>query len=49
MREAGVECAVFKGDVASPEDVQVLFEGVGEHVRAAGHLVNNAGSRATTS
>ncbi|HEX4991709.1 MAG TPA: 3-oxoacyl-[acyl-carrier-protein] reductase [Rubrobacteraceae bacterium] len=43
VREAGVECAVFKGDVASPEDVQVLFEGVRGTFGRLDILVNNAG------
>jgi 3-oxoacyl-[acyl-carrier protein] reductase len=43
VREAGVECAVFKGDVASPEDVQVLFEGVTDAFGRLDILVNNAG------
>jgi 3-oxoacyl-[acyl-carrier protein] reductase len=43
VREAGVECAVFKGDVASPEDVQVLFEGVKGAFGRLDILVNNAG------
>jgi 3-oxoacyl-[acyl-carrier protein] reductase len=43
VREAGVECEVFKGDVASPEDVQVLFEGVSDAFGRLDILVNNAG------
>jgi 3-oxoacyl-[acyl-carrier protein] reductase len=43
VREAGVECEVFKGDVASPEDVQVLFEGVTDAFGRLDILVNNAG------
>ncbi|HEX5912843.1 MAG TPA: 3-oxoacyl-[acyl-carrier-protein] reductase [Rubrobacter sp.] len=43
VREAGVECEVFKGDVASPEDVQVLFEGVKGAFGRLDILVNNAG------
>ncbi len=43
VREAGVECEVFKGDVASPEDVQVLFEGVRDAFGRLDILVNNAG------
>jgi 3-oxoacyl-[acyl-carrier protein] reductase len=43
VREAGVECAVFKGDVASTEDVQVLFEGVRGTFGRLDILVNNAG------
>ncbi len=43
VREAGVLCETFKGDVASPEDVGVLFEGVGETLGKVEILVNNAG------
>ena len=43
VREAGLECEVFKGDVASPEDVQVLFEGVTDAFGRLDILVNNAG------
>ncbi len=43
VREAGVVCEIFKGDVASPEDVGVLFEGVGETLGKVEILVNNAG------
>ena len=43
VREAGVECEVFKGDVASTEDVQVLFEGVTDAFGRLDILVNNAG------
>ena len=43
VREAGVECEVFKGDVASPEDVQVLFGGVSDAFGRLDILVNNAG------
>jgi 3-oxoacyl-[acyl-carrier protein] reductase len=43
VREAGVECEVFKGDVASPEDVQVLFGGVKGAFGRLDILVNNAG------
>jgi 3-oxoacyl-[acyl-carrier protein] reductase len=43
VREAGVECEVFKGDVASLEDVQVLFEGVTDAFGRLDILVNNAG------
>jgi 3-oxoacyl-[acyl-carrier protein] reductase len=45
VREAGVECEVFKGDVASLEDVQVLFEGVTDAFGRLDILVNNAGLR----
>ena len=43
MRAAGVRCEVFKGDVASPEDVQALFEGVSDAFGRMDILVNNAG------
>lgn len=43
VREAGVECEVFKGDVASAEDVQALFEGVSAAFGRLDILVNNAG------
>jgi 3-oxoacyl-[acyl-carrier protein] reductase len=43
VREAGVLCEIFKGDVASPEDVGALFEGVGEALGKVEILVNNAG------
>jgi 3-oxoacyl-[acyl-carrier protein] reductase len=39
----GAKCEVFKGDVASPEDVAALFEGVGETFGRIDILVNNAG------
>jgi 3-oxoacyl-[acyl-carrier protein] reductase len=43
VREAGVRCELFKGDVASPEDVEALFKGVNEAFGQVGILVNNAG------
>jgi 3-oxoacyl-[acyl-carrier protein] reductase len=43
VRGAGVECEVFKGDVASAEDVQALFKGVGDVFGRVDILVNNAG------
>jgi 3-oxoacyl-[acyl-carrier protein] reductase len=43
VRAAGALCEVFKGDVASPEDVAALFEGVGEALGQVEILVNNAG------
>ena len=43
VRMAGVECEVFKGDVASPEDVKALFDGVGDVFGRIDILVNNAG------
>jgi 3-oxoacyl-[acyl-carrier protein] reductase len=42
-RAAGVKCEVFKGDVASSEDVQVLFKGVSDGFGRVDILVNNAG------
>jgi len=43
VRAAGSLCEIFKGDVASPEDVGALFEGVGEALGQVEILVNNAG------
>jgi 3-oxoacyl-[acyl-carrier protein] reductase len=43
VRAAGVRCEIFKGDVASPEDVDALFKGVGEAFGPVEILVNNAG------
>jgi 3-oxoacyl-[acyl-carrier protein] reductase len=43
VRAAGAECEVFKGDVASPEDVQSLFKGVADAFGRLDILVNNAG------
>lgn len=43
VRAAGVQCEIFKGDVASPEDVDSLFKGVGEAFGPVEILVNNAG------
>ena len=43
VRAAGVRCEVFKGDVASPEDVEALFKGVIEAFGQIDILVNNAG------
>jgi 3-oxoacyl-[acyl-carrier protein] reductase len=43
VRAAGVECEIFKGDVASPEDVQALFKGVGDAFGRVDILINNAG------
>jgi 3-oxoacyl-[acyl-carrier protein] reductase len=42
-RAAGVKCEVFKGDVASSEDVQALFKGVSDVFGRVDILVNNAG------
>ncbi len=43
VREAGAKCELFKGDVASPEDVQALFKGVSDAFGRVDILVNNAG------
>ena len=43
VQATGVKCEVFKGDVASPEDVKALFEGVVEAFGRIDILVNNAG------
>jgi 3-oxoacyl-[acyl-carrier protein] reductase len=43
VRAAGVECEIFKGDVASPENVQAIFKGVGDAFGRVDILVNNAG------
>jgi 3-oxoacyl-[acyl-carrier protein] reductase len=43
VREAGVECELFKGDVSSPEDVEALFKGVSDAYGRVDILVNNAG------
>jgi 3-oxoacyl-[acyl-carrier protein] reductase len=43
VRAEGVKCEVFKGDVASPADVQALFKGVSDTFGRVDILVNNAG------
>ncbi|HEX5912691.1 MAG TPA: 3-oxoacyl-[acyl-carrier-protein] reductase [Rubrobacter sp.] len=43
VRAAGALCEAFKGDVASPEDVDALFKGVGEALGPVEILINNAG------
>jgi 3-oxoacyl-[acyl-carrier protein] reductase len=43
VREAGVKCELFKGDVASPEGVEALFKGVSDAFGRVDILVNNAG------
>ena len=43
VREAGVSCDLFKGDVSSPEEVEALFKGVGEACGRVDILINNAG------
>jgi 3-oxoacyl-[acyl-carrier protein] reductase len=44
VREEGAECEIFKGDVASQEDVEALMKGVGEAFGPVEILVNNAGT-----
>ncbi|HET7480244.1 MAG TPA: 3-oxoacyl-[acyl-carrier-protein] reductase [Rubrobacteraceae bacterium] len=44
VREAGVECELFKGDVAEPDDVAALFKGAQEKFGRVDILVNNAGT-----
>ncbi|WP_166180044.1 3-oxoacyl-[acyl-carrier-protein] reductase [Rubrobacter tropicus] len=43
VRETGRKCELFKGDVAEPEDVKRLFDGVNEAFGRVDILVNNAG------
>lgn len=45
VRDIGAECAVFKGDVASPADVEAVIGGVNEAFGPVEILVNNAGTR----
>ncbi|MBA3609875.1 MAG: 3-oxoacyl-[acyl-carrier-protein] reductase [Rubrobacter sp.] len=44
VREAGAKCETFKGDVASPEDVEVLVKVTQEAFGRIDILVNNAGT-----
>jgi 3-oxoacyl-[acyl-carrier protein] reductase len=44
IREAEAECELFKGDVATPEDVEALIKGIGEAFGPVEILVNNAGT-----
>lgn len=44
IRQSGGECALFKGDVASSEDVEALVKGVTEAFGPVEILVNNAGT-----
>jgi 3-oxoacyl-[acyl-carrier protein] reductase len=44
VRAAGAECELFKGDVATPKDVEVLVNGIGEAFGPVEILVNNAGT-----
>ncbi len=43
VREAGAKCELFRGDVATPGDVDDLFKGVNEAFGRLDILVNNAG------
>jgi 3-oxoacyl-[acyl-carrier protein] reductase len=43
VRKADVRCELFKGDVASPEDVEALFNCLNEAFGRVDILVNNAG------
>jgi 3-oxoacyl-[acyl-carrier protein] reductase len=43
VRETGRRCELFKGDVAEPDDVKRLFDGVNEAFGRLDILVNNAG------
>ncbi len=45
LRAAGARCEIFKGDVATPEDVETLFAGVNDAFGRVDILVNNAGLR----
>jgi 3-oxoacyl-[acyl-carrier protein] reductase len=45
VQGAGGECKLFKGDVASPDDVEALVQEVSETFGAVEILVNNAGIR----
>jgi 3-oxoacyl-[acyl-carrier protein] reductase len=44
VRETGAECELFKGDVATPADVEALVNGIGEAFGPVEILVNNAGT-----
>jgi 3-oxoacyl-[acyl-carrier protein] reductase len=44
IREKGAECELFKGDVATAEDVEALVKGIGEAFGPVEILVNNAGT-----
>lgn len=43
VRDRGVECEAFKGDISSAEDVKAVVDGVGEAFGPVEILVNNAG------
>ena len=44
VRETGAECELFKGDVATPEDVEALVKGIGDVFGPVEILINNAGT-----
>lgn len=44
VRGMGAECALFKGDVATPEDVEAIIKGIGEVFGPVEILINNAGT-----
>lgn len=44
VRESGVECGLFKGDVAESGDVAALFKDVHEKFGRVDILINNAGT-----
>ena len=44
IRETGVECELFKGDVATPEDVEAIVKGIDEVFGPVEILINNAGT-----
>lgn len=43
VREAGVQCETFKGDVSASEDVKEVFKDINESFGRLDILVNNAG------
>lgn len=44
VRGTGAECELFKGDVATPEDVKALVKGIGDVFGPVEILINNAGT-----
>jgi 3-oxoacyl-[acyl-carrier protein] reductase len=44
IRGTGAECELFKGDVATPEDVEALVKGIGDVFGPVDILINNAGT-----
>ncbi len=44
VRETGAECELFKGDVATLEDVEAIIKGIGEVFGPVEILINNAGT-----